>query len=101
MHSLGTRSEGIFGVKRYNSPIYRALLHSLGTRAEDNFLKVFNTNGHRVAKGDLDSTDAYLAKKNQHQKRVNYNNSDFTVNFQSTIMIISYFVYPSNSRGGR
>ena len=30
MHSLGTRSEGIFGVKRYNSPIYRDLLHSLG-----------------------------------------------------------------------
>ena len=43
MHSLGTRSEGIFGVKRYNSPIYRDLLHSLGTRSEDNFLKVFNT----------------------------------------------------------
>ena len=38
-----TRSEGIFGVKRYNSPIYRGLLHSLGTRSEDNFLKVFNT----------------------------------------------------------
>ena len=38
-----TRSEGIFGVKRYNSPIYRDLLHSLGTRSEDNFLKVFNT----------------------------------------------------------
>ena len=43
LHSLGTRSEGIFGVKRYNSPIYRDLLHSLGTRSEDNFLKVFNT----------------------------------------------------------
>ena len=43
LHSLGTRSEGIFGVKRYNSPIYRDLLHSLGTRSEDIFLKVFNT----------------------------------------------------------
>ena len=33
LHSLGTHSEGIFGVKRYNSPIYRDLLHSLGTRS--------------------------------------------------------------------